>query len=212
MKQPRNSFSNLLAEVYDLVRKHRSADQRVSHEGHEFENEVVRTISRYERELDLKIFDPRKTLPFQTYSSILPQLDGVFKIGAVYYFIECKHRKSVTAEQIGYFNSKLLDYSLGAHVRGKKQIVKGMFLATSPIGDNHLMYALSYGIIVIDPETPPLFHMLKTAKNNDLKKALNRLYEKLEHPFDYIEPAIINPERLVREYRYLAKKWLQDRG
>jgi len=186
---------------------------RSSQDGHAFEDAVIEIIRDHEGKHNLEVFDPRMTLPFKTYSSLRHQLDGVFKHGSRYYFIECKHRKTITAKCIEYFNSKLLDYALGAHLAGLKQEeVKGLFLASSPIGNNQLMYGLAYKIIVIDPETPPLNHMIATVKNNHLKETLLGLNEKIEMPFDYLDPSLVDAEKLVKSYRYLTRKWYNEQG
>lgn len=203
-------LSDIMKDLHKLVKEHDDGTRRKIKEGHEFENEVAKIISTYTNELDLEVYNPRKTLPFMTYSSILHQLDGVFKFGSTFYLIECKNRKMVSLEQIGYFNSKLLDYSLGAWKSGLAQCIKGLFLASSSIGDNPLKYALSYGITVIDPETPALCHMVSTTSDTDLKQAFMRLYNIIEVDFDYLHPSLTDPEKCLKDYRYLTRQWLKE--
>ena len=203
-------LSNIMKDLHLLVKELDDGTRRKSKEGHEFENDVAKIISIYKNELDLEVYNPRTTLPFMTYSSISHQLDGVFKFGSTYYLIECKHRKTVSLEQIGYFNSKLLEYSLGAWKSGLSQCFKGLFLASSPIGDNPLKYAISYGITVVDPETPALCHMISTTTDNDLKQAFFRLYNTIAVNFDYLHPSLTDSEKCLKDYRYLIRQWLKE--
>lgn len=208
-----SELAKLMADLYTLTQNYMIDESRSSHDGHAFEDAVIEIIREHKEEHNLEVFDPRMTLPFKTYSSLRHQLDGVFKHGSRYYFIECKHRKTVTAECIEYFNSKLLDFALGAHIAGlKEEEVKGLFLASSPIGDNQLMYGLAYRIIVIDPETPSLNHMIATSENNDLKEALLGLKEKIDPAFDYLDPPPVDTDKLLKSYRYLTVKWRKEQG
>lgn len=162
--------------------------------------------------MNIKVSPPRRILNLPTLSGVKHQVDCFFTYDRTTCVIECKRRQFTTIEQVSYFNSILIDYILGLKVQRADHLVNGIFVSTAPLDDGSLKYCIVYAITVIHPDFPPIIHMLNTTKDEDLKRALKILNEKLPtvHPL-YRENELNELDRsslsLLNEYTHLISHW-----
>ena len=119
-------------------------------------------------------------------------------------------------EYIYYFNSKILDYVFGAMIQKKTLPIKGIFLSTVKVGDSSMIYAVAYGITVIDPESPPLEHMLSTSREGTaLHRAIKDLLRRMPNLsviFKVNQIGVYSAVNLYGNYRFLCKRWRDECG
>ena len=182
--------------------------------GHVFEDATAQRVYLQARDLGLRPNPPRYTLDYPTLSGNTYQFDGSFTHQDTVYVIECKRTRMAAKEYIYYFNSKILDYVFGAMIRKKTLPIKGIFLSTVEVGDSSMVYAMAYGIIVIDPESPPLEHMLSTSREGTaLHRAINDLLRRmpdLSVIFKVNQIGFDSAADLYRNYRFLCKRWRDE--
>lgn len=198
--------------MYNLVRSEATQkDKSSSRIGYKFENIAAQRIYHLAKELGLKPNPPRYTLKYPTFSGNFHQFDNSFTFKRIIYVIECKRREVSAKDHIYYFNSKILDYLFGAKVRRENLPMKGIFLSTIEVGESSMIYAIAYGITVIDPRSPPIEHMLLTSKEDSpVHKALEELRQKLPDQtriLDFEHTLTKKPADLYKKYRYLCKRW-----
>lgn len=177
---------------------------------HAFEDATAQKIYFHAKGLGLRPTPPRHTLNYPTFSGDTHQFDASFRVGNITYVIECKKRKMAAKEHIHYFNSKVLDYVLGARARGESFPMKGIFLSTVEVGEASMIYAIAYGIMIIDPVSPPIEHMMATvSRNSPLWRALQDLKDKLPnlHVSDFNVADRRPATDLYNQYRFLRKRW-----
>lgn len=173
----------ILSELYELIlgekRKEKSENSTLKnkHSGYAFEDKVANRIFPVAKDLGFKLYPPRYTPAFRTFSGSSYQIDVSFSKGPLFYAIECKEKEFSTNENLYYFNAKLLDYYLAENMA----TVKGIYLSLSPIEETARIYALAYGLTAIDPQNPPLGYLrAKVLKDSEISKDLLRLEQQLE--------------------------------
>ena len=108
-----------------------------------------------------------------------------------------------------YFNAKILDYALGSRIYNQNLVFKGIFLSTAKIKDNAKCYALAYGIVPVDPFTPPVEYMISSIKEDDpLRDDLIKFKRKISptQP-ESLFISEINGKELLKEHHYYYKKF-----
>jgi hypothetical protein len=211
-------MEKILSSLYEVVCEEAT---KLSHKGifkeaFQFEDKICGAI-KFSAEKGIYVSPPREILNLPTFSGNKYQVDCFFTYNKITYAVECKRRQITTRDQIYYFNSILLDYVLGLKVHHIDHFVKGIFISTAPIDDNSLKYCIVYAITVIHPDFPPIEYMLSKAADENLKRALMILQEKLPHlnPL-FKEGQVDNLHRdalnLLDEYKYLIGLWKVHRG
>jgi len=208
-------IDSLLSALYLLVKEEEKeiTSRTGIGAGHAFEDTTAQKIYFHAKELGLRPNPPRYTLDYPTFSGNVHQFDASFRFGNITYVIECKKRKMAAKEHIYYFNSKVLDYVLGAKVRGESFPMKGIFLSTVEVGETSMIYAIAYGILVIDPASPPVEHMMSTlSEGSALWKALQDLKDKFQslHVSDFDATGQRPAADLYNHYRFLSKRWMRE--
>lgn len=207
----------LASVLWELLREQRV--QSLSTDGsagHEFEDVTVEKVYTACHRLGaLKVFPPRYTLKLPTVSGLHHQIDVVVQEGTSgFHLVECKFRQSVTIEELYATNGKLLDYVLGAQVRGQKTRLRGYYLVgPTRVNDSFYQYALAWGITLIAPDGPaPLEHMLaKTRPDTALYGQLTRLLQRTsgaEFPGFVTKPC--KPHQLLVEWRACYERWKRE--
>jgi len=208
-------IDSLLSTLYLLVKEETKKTKGKTDIGaaHVFEDTTAQKIYHHAKELGLQPNPQRYTLNYPTFSGNTYQFDASFRLGNITYVIECKKRKMAAREHIYYFNSKVLDYVLGARVRGGSFPMKGIFISTVKVGKTSMIYAIAYGILVIDPSSPPVEHMMATVvPNSALWRALQDLKGKLPnlHVSDFDVAGSRPAADLYNHYRFLCERWMRE--
>lgn len=207
-------LDELLFALFELVKREESlevADRAAA--GHAFEDRASQKVYLVAKTLGLQAYPPRSTLPLPTFSGLEYQLDASCAWGQNVCLIECKRRKLSVREQIYYFNAKIIDYVLGCMSEGRGERFKGLFLSTAQLDRSSVIYAWAYGMDVLDPYSPPIGYMLRTAKNGDLRKALQDLKQKVPVINPLYTPnqkRVLQTETLYSRYTFLRKRWRED--
>jgi len=125
----------------------------------------------------------RKELELPTFSGLKHQFDVSLPDNDLYWVIECKRKKSARAEkaQIYAFVAKLLDHTFGLKSNNLHYKIKGVFVSSAKLTDPGRLFALSFGVIPIDPTLPPIEYLLTKAKTKALRVELEILKEKFSH-------------------------------
>jgi hypothetical protein len=201
-------IDSLLSNLYNLVK---SQVIKKSHTGYRFEDLTVRKIYQLAERLGLKPNPPRCILEYPTISGICHQFDNSFRVDTTLYVIECKSTRTPIRDHIFCIKAKILDYLFGARIMQRDLVIKGIFLSTVNVQESLMVYAIAYGITVIDPTSPPIEHMLlNVKKDSKTYRALKDLKQKLEDRIfilNFDRCARSNPLNLYKEYRYLCKRW-----
>ncbi len=149
-------------------------------------------------------------MDWKTFSGNKYQFDASFTADKTAYVIECKRKKSTTNESLFYFNAKLIDHLL---VANREFQLEGIFLSTSPIERSARNYGISYGMRVIDPQWPPLEHLLlHLPSGSELRKAVLDLRDKIE---DNRQSLFVSHRKLGRhdiyeQYEFLVSRFLRN--
>lgn len=203
----------IYGRVYDLVINEAKLVEdsgSSSKSGHTFEDVVARGIYDACYRTSYQCKPARHTPNLPTFSGMKHQFDCWFGKENLDYVIECKRRKASTKDQIYYLNARIIDYILGLKKEDGNfdRRIKGIFVSTAPVDDNSLAYAFAYGMTVIEPLSPPLELLLIDCKEHSTVEAVHRLEQalpKFNPIFDDTYELQLNPETLVRDYRYLVK-------
>ena len=205
---------SLASTLFELVRaKKGGANSRVA--GYKFEDLTAMKIYSFAREYGFEAFQPRYTIPYPTLSGAHHQFDACYKEGNTFHVFECKKIKIPLKQHIYYFNSKIFDYVLAAWKSGSDFRIKGTFLSTVDVGDSVMAYALSYGLTVIDPSSPPIEYMLRSDINPKLRRTLRDFKVSLPQSLDVLKRKTITGKtgkELCSEYRFLVKRWMEEIG
>ena len=213
-------INELLSALYLLVKEQAGAMRKGGTDadaGRRFEEATAQKVYVYAKDLGLRPNPPRHTLERPTLSGTQYQFDSSFMFGDTVYVVECKRRKMAAKEHICYFSSKILDYILGASLIGEPLSMWGIFLSTTDVGQNSMIYAIAYGIIVVAPSSPPLDHILLTLpKDSALFRAVAELRSKFSNLADVglslTKGSRIPPADLYREYKFLRLRWSQEQS
>ena len=197
-----------LRSLYDLARS--NAGKGNSAEGYQFENFVHRRLYEVGKACGIKVFPPRYAPQIPTLSGVKYQIDASFEDEGVSYFIECKKREWSANDQVYYFNGKILDYKLASR---QPERIKGVFLSTAVVDETPKIYAMTFGMIVIDPESPSVEQMMLNPGSTNLAIALQRHMEKAKRNQAQIalrKNPTHPPADLLKEYRFLVGRWDRD--
>jgi hypothetical protein len=149
-----------------------------SKRGFDFEDKVSRRIHELVSGFGVIVRPPRSELEYPSFSGIRHPFDNMFFHEKIIYPIECK----ATTHQIEHlyaFNGKILDHAIGLKTNHIERQIRGIFLSTMPLGRSARAFAFAYGIIPIDPELPPVEHMIESVRDDDsLKDELRKLSTK----------------------------------
>jgi hypothetical protein len=199
----------ILDALYTLVRS--EAGKSGVKEGYEFEEKVSHKIYVTAKSLGIDTFPPRYSPTLPTLSGNKYQIDASFLDHNTHYFIECKRREFSDNEHVYYFNGKILDYKLAATLPGS---VKGVFLSTASVDDSSKAYAITYGMTIIDPESPSIEQMIASAPNGSkLRQALLLHEEKklrARARIELVKKPDFTSRDLLKEYKFLVRRWGQN--
>ena len=122
---------------------------------------------------------PRTTLNLPTRSGNVHQFDASFRGGKDIFVVECKNTREAAKNYLYYFNAEILDY---IHAIEPQQGVslKGIFLSTVPVAYSAWLYALAYGIRIIDPDSPPPEYVLKKFVDPSLTEGFKGILNKMD--------------------------------
>ena len=179
--------------------------------GFELENLIAKILEKYG--LPAK----RKELELPTFSGLKHQFDVSLPDNSLYWVIECKRKKSARAEktQIYAFVAKLLDHAFGLQRYNLDYKIKGVFVSSAKLTAPARAFALSFGVIPIDPTLPPIEYMLSKTKKKALREELEILKEKLS----YTLPHLLRIENYTNQvgpclshWKSLSKEFSEDIG
>jgi len=209
-------IDKLFISLYDVARSgEKLSTKDAVRDGHAFEDIATHRVYELSRELGLKPNPQRHTLNLATVSGNHYQFDVSFTLEKVVYIIECKKRKLTSSEHIYYFNAKLLDHQLATKAADTSQI-RGIFLSSAQVEDGAKAYAIAYGIIVIDPESPSIEQMIATTREGSpLHDELSRLRDKINDNricFQSTQGSETAPKTLLQQYKFLLNRWRRYHG
>lgn len=173
------SFNRIVGALYRFVRDEAKSPKEgtPSKLGYEFEDRASRRIHDLVEGYGVTKRPPRTQLEYPTFSGIKHPFDNIFLHEKVIYPIECK----ATIHQIEHlyaFNAKILDHALGLKIHAIPLRMRGIFLSTAELGQSARVFAFAYGIIPIDPVTPPIAYMIESVRDdNTLRQRLQELSE-----------------------------------
>lgn len=183
--------------------------------GHEFEDKVAKSIWQCARLSHVQTLPPRHTLDLPTVSGQKHQFDAAYRVDKNFHVFECKRTKTTPIEDVYYFNAKIIDYALKFNPESKPFLLKGTFVSYNETGDQSLTYALAYGLEIIDPVTPPLEIVVGTAKDTNLKNAVEHFREtlpRLEKVLFKKSEDNVDPAELCKMYRFYVRRWAAQNG
>jgi hypothetical protein len=205
MSEPPSDIGEFLKKLYPVVCDATDKYKKIRKKGAQFEDEVSEHIYDVARDLGYSPYKPRYTLELPTRSNNKHQFDAAFTSKDTYYLVECKNTQTAGMDYIYYFNSKILDY---AHMNPMHKF-KGIFLCAAAIPDSAWRYSISYGLRLLDPDSPPIEYMISTCSDDlSLGKVLESYLAKLEDASEYLwEEDITLASSLYEEYRYYITRW-----
>lgn len=202
--------------LFDIIRKEiprlRKAGPATK-AGFQFENLVTDKILEHfaRRRYGEKVYPPRCKLSYPSFSGVKHQFDVTVEHNKTFYLIECKRRKASAKDQILAFTAKILDYALGFKAHGLDYQIKGIFLSTAEISEGARAYALSFGVIPIDPVLPPVDYLMKKVGKKDV---LTRQLDKLRRKLSYTLPDLLDlnpderdPQVILKFYKQIYTIW-----
>jgi hypothetical protein len=207
-------IEKLLGSLYDLVveESEKPVSGSRSKAGHGFEDATADEIVKRARELGLKPNPPRYTPKLPTLSGNLYQYDASFIHSGVTFLAECKRREMTGREHVFYLGSRILDHVLGARLKGKTLSIRGIFMSTTDLPESAWLYALAYGITILEPSSPPIEWIItRLAQDSVLRDPLQKLVEDISGMSDPMNPnRRRSPQEVLKEYRYLGRRGLAE--
>jgi hypothetical protein len=204
----------LLGSLYDLVveESNKRVEGSKSIAGHGFEDTTADKIVRQAKDLGLKPNPPRFTPRLPTLSGNLYQYDVSFVHNGVIFLAECKRRELTGREHVFYLGSRILDHVLGARLKGKSISVRGIFISTTDLPESAWLYALAYGITILEPSSPPIEWILtRLPPDSLLKNPLHKLVGDIHELTDALNPSRRrSPKDILKEYQYLGRRGLKE--
>ncbi|HEY4699245.1 MAG TPA: hypothetical protein VIH27_02590 [Nitrososphaerales archaeon] len=179
--------------------------------GHQFEGKVAANLRKYQP--PLSDIENRRYLPYPTYSGMRHQYDCIFKLDGIIYVIECKRQsQDASKNQIYYFNSLITDHILGIKADKLTNELRGIFVSTTDLDDNSMIYATTNGIRIVTPKMPPLEYMLgKVEGNRYLKKNIEHLLSVIMVKSPLFSDSIMRrdplPATIHEEYMSILVEW-----
>jgi len=211
-------IDRIIIALYDLVVRasQREPKESATVEGFRFEEETAKTIYELIRGLNLgvDVLPYRSYLSYPTFSGLKHQFDDMFRDRRNIYLVECKKREFTPIDQILSFNSKIVDYALGTKLFNVNLEMKGIFFSTSRLTDNALQYSFGFGLIPIEPSTPPIEYMIsKIERTSPLKKRLEELNKEISatHPATLFSEKPRNAKEMLKRYRYYLQLWSREK-
>jgi hypothetical protein len=200
-------IDTILSLLYETVKSEvRNGRKTSSKEGYAFEDRVSDAIFRLSKKLGFTSYPPRHILDWPSLSGNKYQFDASFSIDGVVYLVECKRKKFSSNENMFYFNAKLIDYLFAA---GGQLPPEGIFLSTSPLERTARLYAIAYCIKAVDPEWPPLEHLLAALPaDSKYRTPLTDLLQKIQEnkPSPFSNRPRRNPTELLGQFEFLLNR------
>jgi hypothetical protein len=193
--------------LYETVRNEaRYGNKTSSEEGFAFEDRVSDSIFKMSKKLGFTSYPSRHILDWPSLSGNKYQFDASFSIGDTVYLVECKRKKFSTNENMFYFSAKLMDYLFAADSHPP---LEGIFLSTSSLERTARIYAIAYCVKAIDPEWPPLEHLIAGLPAGSKYRApLAELLKKIQEnkPSPFSKSPRRNPTELLDEFEFFLNR------